>query len=151
MSLARARARTRKTDCCGLPLSVTVTPGQQHESTQVRPLLNGVSVGGKRGPRRRRLDFVSGDRAYDSQAIREELKGRGTEPVIPHRRRRNGTDAAESEDFDVDLYRERNVVERTIGRIKECRRIATRYEKTAANFVAMIHLAFIKCVLLNTA
>ena len=65
--------------------------------------------------------------------------GRAIRPVIPTRK-----DEPRREDFDREAYRRRNVVERLVGRLKECRRLATRYEKLAVNFLAMIHLAMIR-------
>ena len=133
----------------GKPITVTVTPGQQHESTQVGSLLDAVAIGGKPGPKRTRFDAIAGDKAYDSQAIREDLCQRRTQPVIAHRKNRQGEYPQEAEGFDKELYRQRNVVERLIGRIKENRRIATRYEKHADSYEAMIVLAFIRIWLKN--
>ena len=63
------------------------------------------------------------------------------EPVIP---RRNLGETTPSDSFDKQAYRRRNVVERLIGWIKECRRVFSRFEKTATNFLGMIRLAFIQ-------
>jgi putative transposase len=73
---------------------------------------------------------------YDSDGLRGFLITQGTLPVIPNnptRKRRH--------DFDRSLYRHRNRIERTIGRLKDFRRIATRYDKLACNYLAPIHLA----------
>lgn len=126
------------------PITVTITPGQQHESTQVDALLDGVAIGGKPGPKRTRFEAIGGDKGYDSKSIRENLRQRRTKPVIAHRKNRQGEYPPEAEGFDKVLYRQRNVVERLIGRLKENRRIATRYEKQADSYRTMIVLGFIR-------
>ncbi len=78
------------------------------------------------------------DAAYDSDGLRQFLLERGTKPVIPNnptRKRRHS--------FDRDLYRGRNRIERTICRLKDFRRIATRYDKLAQNYLAAVHIAAI--------
>jgi transposase len=76
---------------------------------------------------------VAGDKGYRSPTIRRYLKGRGIGAVIPTR-------AGESPDPALDraVYRERNAVERLINRLKQWRHVATRYEKRAANYLAML-------------
>lgn len=78
------------------------------------------------------------DGAYDSRALRETLAARGTLPVIP-----NNPTRKHPHPFDRTLYRARNVVERTIGRLKDWRRVATRYDKLAANYRAATTIAAI--------
>lgn len=106
-------------------------------------LLNAVSVGGKRGRRRTRLRVIGGDKGYHGRHIDRRIKERGIKPLIPQRRNCNGEYPEPDRPFDKVLYRRRNVVERRNGHLKENRRIATRYEKLAANFIAMIQLAFV--------
>ena len=79
---------------------------------------------------------MAGDKGYSSPAVRRYLKERRIGAVIP-------TKANEAPDpaFDRAAYRERNTVEWTINRLKQWRRIATRYEKRAANYRAMVVLA----------
>lgn len=120
-----------------------MTPGPGHESSQGTKLLDSVSVGGKPGPRRRRFGRVAGDKAYDSVAFRKAIRSRGSKPVIPHRKRRDGSYPPSAKSFDKQAYRRRNVIERLIGRLKEFRRIATRYDKLAESFRAFILLGFI--------
>jgi transposase len=81
---------------------------------------------------------VAGDKGYSSPTVRRYLKGRGVGAVIPTK-----ADEVPDPAFDRDAYRERNVVERTINRLKQWRRIATRYEKRAANYLAMLTVAAI--------
>ena len=122
----------------GLPLGVVVTPGQRHESVVFEAVMDTVAVPQATGPPARRPARVAGDKAYSNKRIRKWLRSRGIGIVIPtkkdQRRRR----------FDKERYKGRNVVERLIGWLKERRRLATRFEKLAVNFVAMIKLAMIE-------
>ncbi len=116
-----------------------MTAGQCHESTEFEVVLDIVRVPQPSGPPRKRPKAVAGDKAYGVEQAREWLKRRRIEDVIPtksNQERRPG--------FDEEKYRRRNVVERCIGWLKECRRIATRFEKLAVNFVAMFKLAMIR-------
>jgi len=81
---------------------------------------------------------MAGDKAYSVPRIRTWLAERRIEDVIPSR-----ADQIRSPDFDKDKYRCRNIVERCIAWLKEARRIGTRYEKLAVNFLAMIKLAML--------
>ena len=85
-----------------------------------------------------RPSWVVGDKGYTSAAFRSYLRRRGIRVTIARRsnQRRRGS-------FNKEIYRQRNKVERMIGRIKEFRRIATRYEKRAANYLAMLTIAAI--------
>ncbi len=112
--------------------------------TQATTLLDGVAIGGKPGPPRKRFQRVAGDKAYDSEPLRKDLRRRGSEPIIAHRRRHDGTYPPSAQGFDKETYRRRNVVERLIGKLKEFRRIATRYDKLAASFKSFILIAFIR-------
>jgi transposase len=128
----------------GLPITVELTPGQQHEATMIESLLDGVSIRGKPGPPRQRFDTVSGDKGYDGSDARAAIRKRGSKPLIPHRKLSNGSYPEGAEEFDKDQYKRRNVVERLIGRIKEFRRVATRYDKLAETFRGFVLLAFIR-------
>ncbi len=77
-----------------------------------------------------------GDKGYDSDAIRDDLKARGIRPVIPPRSNRKATIR-----WNKRLYRDRNCIERMIGHLKINRAIATRYDKLAESFLGMLHLA----------
>ncbi len=93
----------------------------------------------KRTPGRPRLrpGRVVGDKGYSSGKIRSYLRRLGIRVTIPHKRHeRKGR-------FDKQLYRGRNRVERLINRLKQFRRLATRYEKRAANYQAMLTIAAI--------
>lgn len=102
------------------------------------PMVDSIHIMGGRGRPRSRPDALAGDKAYSAGWSRSWLRGSGIRPVIPTR-----SDETGEPDFDRESYRRRNVVERTIGWLKECRRVATRYEKLAANYAAMITLATI--------
>ena len=78
------------------------------------------------------------DGVYDSDALRRLLLDRGTTPVIA-----NNPTRKRYHPFDRDAYRRRNVIERTFGRLKDWRRIATRYDKLARNFMAAVVIATI--------
>lgn len=123
----------------GIPLVVGITPGQVHESQLFEEVVSAVRIPQRRGRPRTRPNALSGDKAYGAARIREWLRHHGIKDVIP-------TKANESPqpDFDKSLYRNRNVVERCIGWLKECRRIATRYEKLAVTYLAMLKLAMIE-------
>jgi transposase len=116
-----------------------LTEGQRHEQP-VLPLLmeRGAVKRIGRGRPRVRPNRVAGDKGYSRTTIRRYLKVRRIKAVIP-------TKADETPDptFDRDAYRERNVVERLINRLKQWRRVATRYEKRAANYLAMLTVAAI--------
>jgi transposase len=89
-----------------------------------------------RGRPRLRPESIAGDKGYDSASLRTALRRRGIEPIIPSRSNSKRTAV-----FDKERYRERNVIERCINRLKQWRRVATRYEKLAANYAAVILIA----------
>ncbi len=76
-----------------------------------------------------------GDKAYDSADLRDALKERGTKPVIPNRSNRK-----KKFPFSKRLYRERRRIENAFCRLKDFRRIATRYDKLAVNYAASLYL-----------
>ena len=81
---------------------------------------------------------IIADKGYYSDAFIATVEARHAEAVIPPR-----SNLKEQRQYDRHLYKERNLVERFISRIKQFRRVATRYEKTARNFLAFVHLASI--------
>lgn len=119
-----------------------LTPGQAHESKSVDAVLRSVRLPrpGRRGGRPRcRPKRLVGDKAYSYQRVRDYLRRRGIQAVIPTRK-----DQRPDPRFDRATYRRRNVIERCVGWLKENRRLATRYEKLAVNFLAMVKLAMIR-------
>ena len=112
-------------DTQGRLLACRLTPGQAHDRPQAEALLEGVHP-----------DYVLADRSYDDDELRLFIEALGAEPVIPGRRNRTIPI-----DYDRILYRERNIVERCIGWLKQGRRIATRDEKTAASYLGFVLFA----------
>ena len=106
--------------------------------------MRSVSVPRQRGRPRWRPESLAGDKAYSSPGFRRWLRAHCIRAVIPQRsderRRHRGRPLA----FDRDDYRRRNVIERCIGWLKENRRVATRYEKLAMNYLGMLKLAMIR-------
>ena len=130
----------------GRPLSVVLTAGQRHEAPQLAPLLDAIRVArpGGVGRPRKRPDHLLADRGYAFPSCRLMLRRRGIRHTIPERRdqreRREGR-PGRPPDFDAVLYARRNVVERCVGRLKQWRGVATRYEKRAVNHRAMVVIA----------
>ena len=85
---------------------------------------------------------IAGDKGYRADWIDEMFVKMGVTPVIPSKK--NEDRDARAVKFDKDRYRQRNIVERLIGWLKECRSVFARYEKTAVNFSGMIKMAFIQ-------
>ena len=123
----------------GKLITFLLTPGQQHDITVAEQLLEEGAIRRPKGGRpRSRPKRVSGDKGYNSRDFRMYLRRRGIRNTIPRKdnERRRGP-------FDPKLYRLRNLVERLINRMKQFRRIATRYEKRAVNYAAMVTVAAI--------
>lgn len=76
------------------------------------------------------------DKGYDSQALREWLEARGTQPVIPPRKNRKI-----QYEYDKTVYKKRNIIERMFCRLKDWRRIATRFDRNIQNFISAVALA----------
>lgn len=131
------------TDGSGLPLNIVLSPGQAHESQFAQRLLDGIGVQRQNGSMKRRGHAVLADKAYSGQALRNELKRKGIKTVIPRKSNEKLVADGRSQ-LDRDAYRNRNVVERCFGRLKEYRRIATRYDKTTRNYLAMVKLGCIR-------
>jgi len=81
---------------------------------------------------------VLADKGYDANYIVKAVKSMGAIAVIPPRANR-----VVKRKYDRNLYKERNLIERMFGKLKQFRRIATRYEKTKSAFMAFVHLASI--------
>lgn len=114
-------------DALGNPTKIALTEGQVHDVTQAAEMLKeAVST------------FVLADKGYDSNAVVAQLESQGSLAVIPPRHGRLIERA-----YDRHLYKSRFLVEQFFARIKRCRRVATRYEKLAVTFLAMVLLACI--------
>lgn len=132
------------TDGQGLPLAAEVTPGQQHESRCFETLMNAVRVPQDVGRPKCRPQRLAGDKGYSYPRIRRWLRRHKIEAVIPQRSDQIAKHRGRPLKFDKDAYRQRSIIERCIGWLKECRRLATRFEKLAVNFLAMIKVAILE-------
>jgi transposase len=120
-------------------MTFALTAGQRHETTKFEALMEqGAVKRTGRGRPRKRPKRVLGDKGYSSRKIRGYLKRRGIAYTIARRRTETRTGP-----FNRALYKDRNRIERLIGRFKQFRRVATRYEKRAVNFLAMVTIAAI--------
>lgn len=92
---------------------------------------------------RRRPKRLAADKGYSADRIRDGLVKCGIKPVIPMRDNEHVKDRDRWGEFDKRAYRKRNVIERCIGKLKEFRRVATRYEKLAQGYLAIVNVAVI--------
>ena len=115
-----------------------LTPGQSHEISVAKDLMEQGTIRLSRRHIRLRPKRVVGDKGYTSKDFRQYLRRRGIRYTIPRR-----SNEKHKGKFDKSLYKERNKVERIFSRLKEFRRIATRYEKRATNYAAMLTIAAI--------
>jgi transposase len=113
-----------RTDAKGRPLVFELTGGEAHEVKGYDALMELFEAQPKK---------LLGDKGYDANAIRDDLEERGIEPVIPPKSNRK-----EPIEYDREAYKRRNLIERCVNALKQCRRIATRYEKTARAFLSML-------------
>jgi transposase len=115
-------------DALGLPLKFILTSGEESDYRQAIPLLLGETA-----------DYVLADRGYDSQEIVNFIEqNMHAEAVIPPRSNR-----LISRQYDKIIYKERNKIERLFNRLKQFRKLATRFEKIQKNFEGLIYMACI--------
>jgi transposase len=119
-----------------------VTAGQVHESTCLESVVATFIASRQRRRRRRKPRKLAGDKGYSVPRIRDWLKARGIEPVIPHKENEQARHDP-TVWFDRIAYRGRCVAEQCVGWLKEFRRIGTRFEKLAVHFHGMLQLAMI--------
>ena len=115
-------------DINGLPVALKLTPGQAHDGRSAVDMLLSVQAG----------DILLADAAYDSDALRRSLEARGAWgniQLMPNRKRLPA--------FSAWLYRQRNAIERFFNKLKQFRRVATRYDKLLVNFMGFVKLAAI--------
>ena len=112
-------------DALGMPLKFILTAGQASDMLQAIPLLTGEKAA-----------YVIADKGYDSGNILNYIKQMNSIAVIPPKSNR-----IIQRDYDKFLYKDRNLIERLFNRLKQFRRIATRFEKIQINFEAVIYLA----------
>lgn len=113
----------------GLPVRFVLTPGQASDKTTAPELVGPLALRGN----------VVADRGYFGRAVIEAIEASGATAHIPSQ-----SNVRVVRSVDRELYRERNLIERFFNRLKHFRGIATRYFKTAANFLAAIHLAAVR-------
>jgi transposase len=113
----------------GLPVEVVITPGQTSDYEPAEALIEG-----------RAGEAVIADRGYDADRVIDLIERQGSEAVIPPRRHRCTKPRA----FDAALYRLRHRIEFFFNRLKQFRRVATRYDKTARNYLAVVQLGCIR-------
>ena len=112
-------------DALGMPLHFVLSGGQVNDCTQAGVLLESVKAGA-----------VLADKGYDSNAILAKIATMKAKAVIPPTRTRTI-----QRDYDRQLYKQRNLIERAFNKLKHCRRVATRYDRKACYFLAFLHLA----------
>ena len=118
-------------DAHGNPIDFEITGGEVHDSKVANKLLKKVGSG----------DHFIADKGYDSEAIRQNAREIGMNPVIP----RKANSVKPNPEFDKHLYKQRHLVENLFARLKHFRGIATRFDKLARNFRAVI---FIACIVI---
>lgn len=119
-------------DALGNPLGLTLTAGQRHDITQAKALLEG-----------RVPEAVVADKGYDADWLVAQIESSGAEAVIPPKSNRTV-----QRSYDRNLYADRNKIERLFNRLKHYRRVATRYDKRAQNYLAFVQVACIVTLLL---
>lgn len=127
-AIGRSRGgRTTKihalTDTFCRPIAFLLTGGQVADCTAADTLLDAMPKTG----------ILHGDKGYDSNAVRAKIESKGTAPNIPPKVSRRWKNC-----FSPVLYRDRNAIERMFCRLKDFRRIATRYDRRAVNFMAAV-------------
>jgi transposase len=113
------------TDALGNALRFILTGGERNDITQAELLVKGLCAG-----------YVIADKGYDAEAFVAHLKGRASEAVIPSR----ATNKVQRE-IDTHLYKERHLVENQIGKLKQFRRVFSRFDKLAKNYLSFIYFA----------
>lgn len=128
----------------GHPLHFELTAGQTHEAAAFDTVMVGADAHlvDANGEPIAWPVALAGDKGYRADWIDEYLLALEITPVIPSKA--NEDRRARLVKFDKRAYRDRNIIERLIGWLKECRRVFSRFEKTAKNFAGMIRLAFIQ-------
>jgi transposase len=118
-----------RVDAKGRPVCLLISPGEVHDITCAQALLDGLE----------QRSLVIADKGYDADRVRDHIRSQGAIPNIPNRANRK-----KKFRWNKTLYRERNHVERFFNKLKQFRRIATRYDKLGATFFAFIKLAAVR-------
>ncbi len=115
------------TEALGLPVRLIGSPGQRNDIAFAHDLIDGIKA-----------DVAIADKGYDADHLADRIAQAGIEVVIPPKQNRKL-----QRRYDVDLYKERNRIERFFSKLKQFRRVATRYDKLLANFMGFVKLAAI--------
>ena len=118
-------------DALGNPVHVHLSGGQEADCVHFDKIADSLPT---------EVKTVVGDKGYDTNAVLERIEQLPAEVVIPAKKNRK-----EPREIDRNLYEDRNKVERYFLRIKQYRAVATRYDKKAACYLAVVHLASIMC------
>jgi transposase len=110
-------------------VEVDVVAGQRHDAPLVKPMLDKTAV------RIEGIDEVVGDKEFDGEPQRQACREHGAQPVMPAK-----TNRVAPEPLDADADRQRNRIERLFGKVKEFRRVATRYDKRKRMYLGWLHL-----------
>jgi transposase len=113
------------TDALGNALRFILTGGERNDITQAESLVKDLCA-----------EYVIADKGYDSEAFVLHLKGRDSEAVIPSR-----TNHKVQREIDKHLYKERHLIENQIGKLKHFRRVFSRFDKLAKNYLSFIYFA----------
>ena len=111
----------------GNPVRLIGSPGQRNDIAFVHALIEGIAA-----------KVTIADKGYDADHFCEKIVEVGSQVVIPPKRNRT-----RQRPYDADLYKERNIIERFFNKLKQFRRVATRYDKLLANFMGFVKLAAI--------
>lgn len=133
----------------GNPVGLLLSGGQRNDGVFLQKLLDRSFVATGRGYRNRPKALVA-DKAYGSRDNRRYLSGRKIKAQIPAKKLPKGQKRRQKgpkPKLDPGIYKERNVIERLFCRLKECRRVLTRFEKLADAFLAFVQLACIRMTL----
>lgn len=114
-------------DGLGQPVRILATPGNRNDITQAADLLGGLKA-----------DYVIADKGYDGQSALDAVKRAGAVAVIPRRK----TTAARRA-FDREIYKARHLIENLFSKLKQFRRVATRYDKHIQNYLDFVKIAAI--------
>ena len=115
------------TEALGLPVRLIGSPAQRNDIAFAHDLIGGIKA-----------DVAIADKGYDADHLADRIAQAGIEVVIPPKQNRKL-----QRRYDVDLYKERNRIERFFSKLKQFRRVATRYDKLLANFMGFVKLAAI--------
>ena len=112
-------------DALGNPIRFCITPGQRSDYVKAIDLIDGLGMGA-----------LLADKGYDANYIAEAAIKIGAMVVIPPRSMRKNP-----REYDKELYKERNIIERMFNKLKNFRRVATRYDKLAISYMAFVCIA----------